>query len=76
MRELGINLLGVQEARSSPGARVVGGYIVLASGSDRGTLGCELWADTGRPYASIDGKDYHFRMSGFVAIFAAPRVWW
>ena len=58
----------------SPGARVVDGYIVLASGSDRGTLGCELWADTERPYASIDGKDYHFSMSDFVAIFADPRV--
>ena len=74
MRELGINLLGLQEARSPPGARVVDGYIVLASGSDKGTLGCELWADTESPYASVDGKDYRFRMSDFVAIFASPRV--
>ena len=57
VRELGVNLLGVQEARSAAGARVVDGYVVLASGADRGTLGCELWADTERPYASIDGKD-------------------
>ena len=74
MRELGINLLGVQEASSPPGARVVDGYIVLSSGSDKGTLGCELWADTESPYASADGKDYCFGMSGFVAIFASPRV--
>ena len=74
VRELGINLLGVQEARSPPGARVVDGYIVLASGSDRGTLGCELWADTECPYASVDGRDHCFRMSDFVAIFASPRV--
>ena len=74
VRELGISLLGVQEARSPPGAREVDGYIVLASGSDRGTLGCELWADTERPHASGDGKDLHFRMSDFVAIFADPRV--
>ena len=72
VHELGISLLGVQEARSAAGARVVDGYIVLASGADRGTLGCELWADTAKPYASIDGKDYCFRMSDFVAIFASP----
>ena len=74
VRKLGINLLGVQEARSPAGARVVDGYMVLASGSDRGTLGCELWADTECPYASVDGRDYRCRMSDFVAIFASPRV--
>ena len=57
VRELGVNLLGVQEARSAAGARVVDCFVVLASGAGRGTLGCELWADAERPYASIDGKD-------------------
>ena len=65
VRELGVNLLGVQEARSAAGARVVDGYVVLASVADRGTLGCELWADTGSPYASFDGKDYCFRQSDY-----------
>ena len=74
VRELGINLLGVQEARTAAGARVVDGYVVLASGADRGTLGYELWADTGMPYASVDGKDYFFRRADFVAIHASPRV--
>ena len=37
-------------------------------------MGCELWADTECPYASVDGREYRFRMSGFVAIFASPRV--
>ena len=74
VRELGVNLLGVQEARSAAGARIVDGYVVLASGADRGTLGCELWADTESPYASTDGKDYCFRLSDFVAIFASPTV--
>ena len=74
VRELGVNLLGVQEARSAAGACIVDGYVVLAPGADRGTLGCELWADTENPYASIDGKDYCFRQSDFVAIFASPRV--
>ena len=57
VREIGINLLGVQEARTAAGSRVVDGYVVLASGADRGTLGCELWADVERPYAIVDGKD-------------------
>ena len=74
VHELGINFLGVQEERSAAGARVVDDYIELASGADRGTLGCELWADSAKPYASIGGKDYCFRMSNFVAIFASPRV--
>ena len=74
VRELGVNLLGVQEARSAAGARVVDGFVVFASGADRGTLGCELWADAERLYASIDGKDYCFRLSDFVVIFASPRV--
>ena len=73
-RELGIKLLGVQEARSAAGARTVDGCVVLASGADRGTLGCELWADTEGPYASIDGKEYFFRQFDFVAIHASPRV--
>ena len=58
VREIGINLLGVQEARTAAGSRVVDGYVVLASGAGRGTLGCELWADVERPYAIVDGKDY------------------
>ena len=58
MPELGINLLGVQEARTAAGSRVVDGYVVLASGAEKGTLGCELWADTEKPYASVDGKEY------------------
>ena len=57
-----MNLLGVQEVRSAAGARVVDGFVVLASGADKGTLGCELWAGSERPYASIDGKDYCFRL--------------
>ena len=73
MRELGINLLGVQEARAAAGARVVNGYVVLASGADRGTLGCELLADTEMPYASVDGRGYFFRQYDFVAVQASPR---
>ena len=74
VRELGINLLGVQEARTAAGARIVDGYVVLASGADRGNLGCELWADTEIPYASVDGKEYFFHQSDFVAIHASPRI--
>ena len=74
VREIGINMLGVQEARAAAGSRVVDGYVVLASGADRGTLGCELWADTEKPFASVDGKDNFFRQSDFVAIHASPRV--
>ena len=74
VRELGINLLGVQGARTAAGARIVDGYVVLAPGAGRGTLGCELWADTAKPYASADGKEYFFRQSDFVAIYSSPRV--
>ena len=54
--------------------RVVDGYVVLASGADRGTLGCGLWAGAERPYASVDGKDFFFRQTDFVAVYASPRV--
>ena len=74
VRELGMKLLGVQEARSAAGSRVVDGFVVLAPGADKGTLGCELWADADKPYASIDGKGCCFRLSDFVVIFASPRV--
>ena len=74
VRELGINSLGVQEARTAAGAWIVDGYVVLASGTDRGTLGCELWAGTEKPYASVDGKEYFFRQSDVVAIHSSPRV--
>ena len=69
-----MNLLGVQEAGSATGARVVDGFVVLAPRADKGTLGCELWADAERPYASVDGKDYCFRLSDFVVIFVSLRV--
>ena len=74
VRELGVHLLGVQEARTAAGSRLVDGYVVLASGADCGTLGCELWADTTVPYATLGGKDFHFRLADFVAIFASPRL--
>ena len=75
VRELGVNMLGVQEARAAAGARVVDGYVVLASGADRGTLGCELWADTEKPYASVDGKDFSFSLI-LLPYMLLRESWW
>ena len=66
-------MLGVQEARTAAGARTVDGYVVLASGADRGTLGCELWADTEKPYASVDGKEYTSSDNLTLLPFIRPR---
>ena len=76
VRELGINLLGAQEARTAAGSQIVDGYVVLASGADRGTLGCELWADTEKPYASVDGKDYFSASLIFSPSIRPRESWW
>ena len=45
-----------------------------ASGSCRGSLGCELWADCETPYAVVDGRECFFRPRDFVVTYSDPRL--
>ena len=74
VRELGVHLLGVQEGRTSAGARCTDGFVAISSGAHRGCLGCELWADAETPYAVLDGRKYFFRLTDFVVIHSDPRL--
>ena len=39
----GAHFQGIQEARTPEGARSMSEYMAISSGSEKGTLGCELW---------------------------------
>eukprot|EP00435_Cladocopium_sp_Y103_P041926 s1460_g11.t1 len=61
----GINILGVQEARSPPGLSVVDQVLRISGGSDNGKFGVELWISLKQPYAHIAGKAIFFARSNF-----------
>jgi ribonuclease HI len=49
MQSHAIHILGIQEARSSPGLSVVDGVLRIAGGSQNGHLGVELWVSLTQP---------------------------
>ena len=76
VRGIGINTLGVQEARVAAGSRPVDGYVVLASGADRGTRGCELCAVLKTPMPVLMVK-ITSSASRTLSLSVLPRgSWW
>ena len=49
MQSHAIHLIGIQEARSSPGLSTVDGVLRIAGGSQNGQLGVELWVSLTQP---------------------------
>eukprot|EP00972_Heterocapsa_arctica_P018263 2696990-Heterocapsa_arctica.AAC.1 len=74
MRDEGVLFMGIQEARSAAGARVVEDFLVLSSGAQRGNLGCELWVDLALPYATDVGKKFTIPVNACTVVHNDPRL--
>lgn len=73
MKELQLNFLGVQEARSQAGTSVAEDVIRLAGGSDQGRLGVELWINMNQPIAYNGKKPCYAQRSNVQIVHADPR---
>eukprot|EP00435_Cladocopium_sp_Y103_P032292 s1431_g8.t1 len=69
----GLNILGVQEARSPPGLSMVDQVLRISGGSDSGKFGVELWISLRQPYVYIAGKAFYFARSDFQLLHHDPR---
>ena len=72
--EFGMNLLGLQKARSEAGMSCVDGILRLAGGAQKHLFGIELWVNLTQPFAYIGRKPCYFRKQDFVIVFADPRL--
>ena len=62
--ELHLNIIGIQETRSSEGASLKQGILRLCSGSLQGKWGVELWINLHQPFAHIKKTPLFFRRQG------------
>eukprot|EP00435_Cladocopium_sp_Y103_P055191 s1600_g18.t1 len=69
----GLNVLGVQEARSPPGLSMADQVLRISGGSDHGKFGVELWISLRQPYATIASKAQYFARSHFQLLHHDPR---
>eukprot|EP00435_Cladocopium_sp_Y103_P046037 s104_g13.t1 len=61
----GLNVIGIQEARSPSGLSVAEQVLRISSGSENGHFGVELWVTLCQPYVYIDAKPHFFVRSHF-----------
>ncbi len=73
--ELNVNVVGIQESRSqSAFTRKSGDYIRLATASDNGHFGVELWLAHNIPFATAgNGKQLFIRDNQLVVLHSDPR---
>eukprot|EP00438_Fugacium_kawagutii_P010157 Skav235745 [mRNA] locus=scaffold1612:161426:167122:- [translate_table: standard] len=74
MHGIGINILGVQEARSPPGMSVAGDVLRLSSGCDRGNLGVELWLNMTQPIGYAQNLPLTIRKNQVTVAWSTPRT--
>jgi len=72
-RDLHLNLLGIQEARSAEGMSQKQGILRLCSGSQQGRWGVELWINLRQPFAHIKKTGVYFQKSDFHVTYRDPR---
>ena len=65
----GLNFLGLQETRSTPGASLVHHVYRLCSGGKNGHHGVELWCNLKQPYCHVKGKPQFFQKSDFAVVY-------
>ena len=68
-----IHLLGIQESRAPTCSSLVDGVFRLASGSDTGHFGVELWVNTTCPFATCGDTSHYFQPSDFTVVVSFPR---
>ena len=71
---LGLNVLGVQEARTPSSHTFVDQVIRLTSGSKSTQLGVELWINTAQPYGWCEKAALHFKREHFQVVHKDPRA--
>ena len=70
---LHLNIIGIQESRSSEGVSVKQGVLRLCSGSLQGKWGVELWINLQQPFAHIKKTALFFRKQDFHVAHRDPR---
>lgn len=70
----GLQILGIQEARTPQSCGTQDQVLRISSGHHRGQYGVELWVDLERPYAHVDGRPVYFDKQHFVVLHAEPQI--
>eukprot|EP00435_Cladocopium_sp_Y103_P050288 s1539_g15.t1 len=81
MKSMGINCLGIQEARTEAGMRVANDILCFASGEGPGGYGVELWINMHQPIgwqskhrpSKSSAKAFYFQRSEFVVTHGDER---
>ena len=73
-RDICLNIMGIQEARSPQSFSTAGDVVRIASGACKGHHGTELWINLRQPYAYVLGKPQFFHRRHFTVRYADPRT--
>ena len=71
---LGLNILGIQEARTPSSHTFVDQLVRLTSGSHGKQLGAELWVNTSQPCGRCGKKALYFKREHFQVVHKDPRA--
>eukprot|EP00438_Fugacium_kawagutii_P032107 Skav212431 [mRNA] locus=scaffold1479:102244:107277:+ [translate_table: standard] len=74
MRSHGALIMGIQESRSPAGQSSAENFLRLATGSDRGHHGLELWVDLQRPVATCGQEKWYIKPHHVAVLVAEPRL--
>ena len=74
MKQLKINVVGIQEARSHAGQSAADQVLRISGGDQQGQLGVELWINLAQPYTYQGRTPVFFQKMDFVVVEATPRI--
>ena len=74
MKEHGLVVLGIQEARSPAGLSCVDQVLRLAGGAQGHLYGLELWVNLDQPLAYVNKQAIRFKKADFAVVVAEPRL--
>ncbi|CAL1136698.1 unnamed protein product [Cladocopium goreaui] len=74
MKQLKLNVVGIQEARSHAGQSAAEQVLRISGGDQQGQLGVELWVNLTQPYAYQGRTPVFFQRMDFVVVEATPRT--
>ena len=74
MQQYGLNLLGLQEARTPAGMSQVDGILRLSSGADGSQYGVELWINLNQPIGHVQTKPQFLHANHVTVVHAAPQL--
>ena len=74
MKQLHINVLGLQETRTPAGMSSADNVLRFAGGDQQGHLGVELWVNIDQPFAYEKNRPCYFSKQDFIVVVANPRL--